>query len=232
MKTKKFGLFLFVVAIGFAFIASYLAVQTVQSYKNVGYVIKVVKDIPPYSKIEEQDIQKAEVPMAAISESAETDPQQVIGKYSNTFIPSGAILDKNTIATVQSQNGGVAVPLSDKKSKDIRAMGLPEDYVQVLGEQVKDQDHVDLIGIFNHEDQSFAKTIAQGVEILRRNPKDQGGGIIVAVTTKQAEEISLAMSFGKLVVAVTPYQFENKSLKGTYLESLFLSGMDEKGGKK
>jgi Flp pilus assembly protein CpaB len=230
MRSKRFGTLLFVVAIGFALIASFTAIHVVQAYQKVGQVIKAKTNIEPYSKITDKDVERTTVPLAAITPSSVTNASKVVGKFSKSFIPSGAIVDTNEIATVDGANGGVSVPLSDMNKQDMRAIGIAEEYVHILGDQLKDQDHVDLVGLFTRDKESFAKTIAQGVTVLKRNPQDKGGGAIVAVTAKQAEEISLAISFGKLVVSLTPYKYQNQPLQGTYLESLYIGGAPQPQG--
>lgn len=232
MSGRKFGAFLFVLAVGCAITASFLVINMVNSYRDVAVVVKVNKDIPPFTAITDKDISTEEVPKAVISSKTVTDSRKLVGKYSRTWIPSGTIVQTDQLSSVENAGDGVALPLSEMKKGDMRAVGIPEQFIQVLGSGIKDQDHLDLVGVFQDENQSekisFAKTIAYGVRVLRINNKEQGGGVIVAVTAKQAEELALAMNYGKLVVSLTPYEFESKPLPGTFLQSLYIT--HTKGG--
>jgi Flp pilus assembly protein CpaB len=220
MRSKKFGFSLFVLAMVSALTASVMVVHFVDSYRQVKTVVSAKKDILPYAQISPEDIEKKEVAVASTNASTLLDSNQAVGKFTRTIIPAGQILSQKELSTVENVNGGVALPLSEFKKGELRAIGVPEEFVHVLGANIKDQDHVDLVGVFSHDKVIFSKTLAYGVPVLRKNPIDQGGGVIVAVTAEQAQEIALAMNNGKLVVSVTPYQFDAKPLPSTNLDTL------------
>jgi Flp pilus assembly protein CpaB len=220
VRSRKFGFFLFLLAIGTAISASVMVVHFVNSYRQVKTVVSAKKDIPPYTQITPDDVEKIEVAIASTDANTLLDLSQAVGKYTRTLVPAGQTLSQKEISTVANANGGVSLPLSEFHKGELRAIGIPEDFVHVLGASVKDQDHVDLVGVFSRDKVIFSKTLAYGVPVLHKNPMDQGGGMIVAVTAQQAQEIALAMNNGKLVVSVTPYHFDTKPLPSTNLDTL------------
>jgi len=228
MKGKKFGVFLFVLALVCALVASTMMVKVIDSYRNVKQVVRVINDIPPYTQIKKEDVEWTEVPEAATTETTITELNAVVGKYSRTLIPKGNLVDIGNLSTLENAKAGVALPLSEFNNKKMRAIGLPEEFIKVISGNIGPGDHVDLIAVFSEDKKLFSKTIAYGVQVLQKNLIDDGGGVVVAVTAQQAEQLALAMNFGKIVVSVTPYEFESEKLQGTSIDSLSITNEGDK----
>lgn len=225
MRKNRGVAFFFLLAVACAIGAGFLAVDTVESYKNTEQIVVVVQDIPAYTMIQTKDVTLADVPKVMVKNSHFKSLDEVIGKYTNTFVPKESLLNRSQLSSLESARDGVSLPLSERNESNLRAFGLSSDYFIVLGDEVHVGDHVDIIGTFKDEQDSLAKHIAYGIPVIYKN--EELGSYVLAVTPEQAQEISLALSSGNLFITVNPYDFETIPVAETKLSELIGSTTEE-----
>lgn len=219
MKKGKLGLVIFVFALLFAGIAAYSATTFINSHRNTVLVVALAKDISAHTKLTKEDLILQEIPQALKSAEYFDSVDEVVGSYTKAAMVKGSLLKKGQLADFGSDS--IAYPLTEDHGGK-RAFAIPGEYFLNFGDGVKEGDRLDLIGTFAIEKDSFAKTIARNVPVLRKETEENR--YVIVVSDQQAEEIALALTAGKLFITVTPYgenePVEEQALSGTYLQQM------------
>jgi Flp pilus assembly protein CpaB len=234
MKTKKPGLFFFLLAIVFAFLASFLAVEAVNSFNRQTTVYVPTKEIPPYTKITPDMVTQTSVPAASIIGTKVNDLTEMSGKYTNTAIHLQAPITKELLTS--APGGDLTAELSSQKRLDVRALPIPVTSVTGFGGKLEVGDRIDFIAttnaVTNQGNTMMTTTVAQNIPVLSR--VEDGGklvGVVVEVTTQQAQDLSHYMETGKLKFSLQPQPSNQEvDLQPTISKGFIVNNPNQKGG--
>jgi Flp pilus assembly protein CpaB len=234
VKTKKPGLFFFLLALILALLASFLAVAAVNSFNRQTTVYVPTKEIAPYTKITPDLVTQTSVPAASIIGTRINDLSEMNGKYTNTAIHMQTPITKELLTS--SPGGDLTAELSSQKRLDVRALPIPVTPVTGFGGKLAVGDRIDFIAttdaVTNQGNTMMTSTVAQNIPVLSR--VEDGGklvGVVVEVTAQQAQDISHYMETGKLKFSLQPQPSNQEvDLQPTVSKGFIVNNPNQKGG--
>lgn len=174
-------------------------------------VVVAAKEIAPKEQIKIDQLVLKEVPRDLAHFEAATSFDQVVGQYARERILAGEqVLKPRLIKGFEDYGIVIKIPAG------YRAMAIPVDKTVGVAGFVRPGDLVDIVAGFNETvmGKNMAKVILEKVLVLatdqelseeKRKPED-AKTVTVAVTPKQAEELSLALDHGTVRLALRPLE--------------------------
>lgn len=219
------GKYALLLALVCGLLAAWANWQVVKAQEEKAPVLKVVREIQPYTAISAEAVRVEMIPKDAVPEGALTTVEALKDQYSRTALIAGDIIrDKHL---VKAEGSNLSARLAAESRPDLRAMAIQvNDSTSVAG-TVREGDPVDILvaiesGSGNNAG-TLAKIIAQRVPVLLVQKGSDGGlgssgsgmTVVLQVTPQQAEELAFAQAQGMVWLITTPYQVEGDQVVET-----------------
>ena len=226
MKRKRSSGMLLILACVLAVGAGFAATAAVRSYSETVSAIVAARDIPPYTRLtadmlKVEDVPKASLPADVVrtpgTKEPCTDVRAVVGKYSAVSILQGDVVRGRHLADVKGERGVMSARVSSLGRGDLRAFGVPYDSETAVGGEVNDGDRVDIVASVRIESPSgnvgVGKVVARNVLVIKnvRSGQEGKGVLVVALTPAEIEDIAFALSSGRLMFALNPYETDEQA---------------------
>jgi len=216
---------LLVGALVLAVAAGFAAVQVVKGFSETVPAIVAVRDIPPFTRLDPSMLKVEEVPVAGLPEDVfklpgdtkpATDTRQLAGQYTAVHVLKGDVIRISHLVQVKGDRSLMSARLSALGRKDLRAFALPFDPQSAVGGEIRDGDRVDIVASVRIDTPSGAvgvgKVIARNVLVLKAVKGSEGNGtLVLALTPSEIEDVAFALSSGKLMFALNPYETDEQA---------------------
>jgi len=219
VKRRRSSGFLLFLALLLALGAGFAAVEVVRGFSETVDAIVAVQDIPPFTRITPSMVKVAEVPRVSLPDDVfrGTDVRALAGQYTAVHVLKGDVIRQSHLAQVKGDRSVMSARLSALGRPDVRAFAIPYDRETAVGGEVKDGDRVDIVASVKIDTPSgqvgVGKVVARNVLVLKAVPAGtEGKGVLVlALTPTEIEDIAFAMSSGRLMVALNPYETDEQA---------------------
>ncbi|WP_157833561.1 Flp pilus assembly protein CpaB [Desulfotruncus alcoholivorax] len=195
---KNSGSYLLLIGLILAGFVAYGVVNFLYMATNSVPVVVAKNKIMPYTVIKADDLEIKQLPRAAVQPTMFPAIQPIVGKYARTVIPAGYPVSADVFTEGNSASGSLTAVLNELNDKTLRAKSFPIDKVGALNGKIGIGDKVDVIGAMKLPlggvQQPMAQIIARDVPVL-----DQfDGGITLALTPQQAQDLQFALIEGTI----------------------------------
>lgn len=215
-------------ALASALLASGLTFDILARADRTTPVLVAARDVARFERIEGDDVKVISLPVRALHPKAAVNREEAVGRYALSDLTAGEQVLKNKLSG-DVDDGRFLSRLAPNQ----RAFLVPVNLARSVGGAVRVGDRVDLIYVASEQvtGASLSRTIAWGLEVLdvrdERGAKAAEGavdalpiGVIVAVSSEQAERIALAVENGQIYVALDGYEPVWAAGPGVYQEDL------------
>lgn len=204
MKGRKGWIFL-VLGIVVGIIAVVVQQQINTANNTLKPVVRVKEAIPAFQPVEKNQVEKVEIPVAAIPKNSITDPAQVIGKNLKSMLVPGTILQTDYLAS--KDGDGLAVALTEKKNPQYRTITLNGTPIVKNG-YIKVGDRVDVLGAVKSNNDTTGVPLLSNIEVLALSgEQQQDKTITLVVTPEQALKLhTFKYGQGDFEFTLRPYQ--------------------------
>ncbi len=185
-------------------------------------VVAAAKDIPAGCKLSFANLHYVEMPKQYFKEGMLQGYENVVGKYTRTFVSAR---EPFAINALMSGNGGLTGDLP----KGSRAITLKFTDETSVDSQVRSGDRVDVVATSTYQSKKYTKTIAQNLLVVLSTPKEallsetghsqDGNKVTLAVSPTDAELLSEAVENSKLRLTLRSFGDLSKAI---------LQGSDER----
>lgn len=226
MKKRRSSLVLLLLAVVLALGAGGAAVMAVKSYSETVPAIVAVRDIPRFARLEADMLAVRDVPKASLPEDVVREPGQpvpsidvrsLVGRYTGVEVLRGDVLRQAHLAEVRGERGLMAARVSSLGDGSLRAFAVPYTAETAVGGEVREGDRVDIIASVKIDAPSgqvgVGKIVARNVLVLSATkPAGENSGVLVlALRPPEIEDIAFAMSCGRLLFALNPYESDEQA---------------------
>lgn len=171
-------------------------------------IVGAANDIPPGCKIGFSSLHYMQIPKQYYSDKMFTSYEQLVGKYTRTFVPAR----EPFVAQELILNGK---GLAGELPKGARAFTLKLTDDALVDMQLRAGDRVDVLATTPYKTKKYTKTVAEDLMVLLALPKEstlsakfssqESNKITLAVTPQQAEVLSQALDVSKLRLSLRSY---------------------------
>lgn len=215
VKERSGGMMILVVSIVAGLVAALLSVGFLRGVAKTTTVLVATQEIQAFTPLTPSMFSAQQMPSAAVSADAITDPAALAGRYARTLLLPGTVVRMGHLAIASGNAGPLSAKLTETGEPSMRALAIPVDNATAVGGTIQPGDRVDVIAAVRIERQNgpattFSKIIARGLPVLHRTEPDNSskGTVVVQVTPEQAEEIAYAQLAGTIYLATVPYRTE------------------------
>ncbi|MEW6048416.1 MAG: Flp pilus assembly protein CpaB [Bacillota bacterium] len=226
MKKRKSSFLLLLLAVVLALGAGGAAVMAVKSYSETVPAIVAARDIPRFTRLTAEMLAVEEVPKASLPEDVirepgqagpSTDLRSLLGKYTSVEVLRGDVLRRAHLAEVRGERGLMTARVSALGDGALRAFAVPYSPETAVGGEVREGDRVDIIASVKIDAPAgqvgVGKIVARNVLVLAASkPGGESSGVLVlALRPPEIEDIAFAMSCGRLLFALNPYETDEQA---------------------
>lgn len=230
LRTSSPGAWFIIVALFVAGAAGLLVFNAVRLAAPTVPVIVAKADIEPGQTITEDMLDIKNYPKAILpgDRIRGGNFDTMIGHHAKTFIAAGDPIRIRHVSELSPDGGTVAARLTFTEHPNWRAIALPAEASQGLG--VTAGDKVDIIGTVDVNNPqgnvTTTKVLVWGAPVISTpNSEDDeknDAGIVVALNSKDAERVSLAMLKGDVLVALNPLgEVSGRNSTGITMSEIF-----------
>jgi len=231
LRTNSPGAWFIIVAIFVAGAAGLLAVNAIRIAAPSVPVIVAKADIEPGQTITEGMLDIKNYPKAIIPDDRIQGKNfdTMIGHHAKTFIAAGDPIRTRHVSELSPGGGTIAARLTFAENPDWRALALPAEASQGLG--VTAGDNVDIIGTVDVNNPqgnvTTTKVLVWEAPVIStpdNEEENDDSGIVVALNSRDAERVSLAMLKGDVLVALNPLgEVSSQESSGITINEIFNS---------
>lgn len=215
MKSQKILLIIsFVIAVATGYLVyNYLSVNKPAPVAEMRDVVVAVADIPARATITPAMLTTVRRSSGDVDQDALNNPRNAVGFLALTTIPKGAAIVNSRIGRPDE------APLPARLKPGMRALTIPIDAVRGVAGLIEPGDHIDVIAVLNPDVNpggTRVRTVLHDLLVLAigtsleqtNNPQTTtapaASTATLAVTAKQAEQLTLADSVSQLRLALRP----------------------------
>jgi len=195
---KNSGIYLLLAGLILAGAASFGIMKFMYISTNSVPVVMAKNKIMPYTTIKEEDLVIKQLPRSAVQPTMFPAIEPIVGKYARTVIPAGYPVSAEVFAEGAAVSGSLTTALNELENGKLRAKSFPISSVAALNGKVGPGDKVDVIGAMKLPlggmQQPVAQIIATSVPVLDYFD----GGITLALTPQQAQDLEFALIEGTI----------------------------------
>ena len=215
MKIDK-SVVLLVLGIVMALFAGFFVVKGQEYYNKLVPVIYCgEKDIPPYTKIKEEDIVELKLPqIVAQKQRMFLKKEEVIGKVSKALIIANTPIINNQILDVKNNSNILASNLTQIGDPRLVAYTIPANPMTSVGGKILPNDKVHIIAniqirVKDQEDKKrVSKIIVPYAKVIDTVGKEASiRGLTFAMTPQQVLDVEYALKNGSISFALLPYEY-------------------------
>lgn len=222
MQTKRLdvSVLLLIVGVCIAIIAGFLIMKGQEYYnKLVPVVYCGAKDIPIHTIIKESDVVIIKVPKIVIqNQNIFMRKEDIIGKLSNTMIPSNTLVVKKQVIDLKTNSNLLASNLTLLNNPNAVAYTIPTTPGYCVGGRIAVNDTVHIIAtmkmpVADGQPEKFVSKIivpyAKVLEVITSTQSKEQvlSGVTFALTSQQALDVEFAMKKGTISFALLPYNY-------------------------
>lgn len=213
-RTNK-SKYIFILGLVIALTASVLVVQSIRNYNQVVDVVCASRDIEPFTRITESDLELVSLPGYAVRKEMKLTPGGVVNQYAKGLISKGTFITDSVLATdMEADKSLLSAKITQLRNGSIGAFAIPLDSISALYGQIVPGDRVHVIGALNvpvgtssTAKQPVSKIIAPFARVIQMIGSGRAtSGVILALTPQQAQDIQLALLNGRISLMLLPYQ--------------------------
>lgn len=207
-KRTRSGIVFVVITMILGVVLAGLVMHVIKSFNEQVEVVVAAQEIPAYVQIKAEHLKVARVPQAAKSVGAYGKEQmgELVGKVTRTIILPDEQLRTGHLAGATTGSSLLAVQLTEMMDPNLRAYVIPVSSLTSVGgaDKIQVGDRVDVLSCSRNSLESV-KTVVASVPIMSFVIEEKKTvGIIVAVTTAQAEVLAYSISNGTVSLALNP----------------------------
>ena len=218
MQSKKMdkSIILLVIGIVMALLAGFFVVKGQEYYNKLVLVIYCgEKDIPPYTKIKEEDVVEFKLPLVvAQQQKMFLRKEDVIGKVSKAPIIANTPIIKNQILDLKNNSNILASNLTQIGDPSLVGYTIPANPITSVGGKILPNDKVHIIANIQmstkeQEDKKrISKIIVPYAKVIDTVGKEASiKGLTFALTPQQVLDVEYAMKNGSISFALLPYEY-------------------------
>lgn len=212
-RTNK-SKYIFIFGLAIALVASVLVVQAIRNYNLVVEIVHASRDIEPFTRITEADLELISLPGNAIRSGMKRSKADIVGSFAKGLIVAGTPVTESALANIDSDKSILSAKITQLGNSQLGAFAVPLDSISALHGQIVPGDRVHVIGALNvpvgtssTARQPVSKIIAPYARVIQM--LGSGGStsaVILALTPQQAQDIQLALLNGRLSLMLLPYE--------------------------
>lgn len=212
-RTNK-SKYIFLCGLVIALIASVLVVQSIRNYSQVVEVVHASRDIEPFTRISDGDLELISLPGNALRQGMALKKSDVVGKFARGLIVAGTPINSSALTDIQEGKSILSAKITQLGNSQLGAFAVPLDSISALHGQIVPGDRVHVIGALNvpvgtssTARQPVSKIIAPYARVIQMiGSGGSTSAVILALTPQQAQDIQLALLNGRISLMLLPYE--------------------------